>query len=173
MQQKLCLWLVLVVLLGALALGNPFLPCGASTPAAEGSSSAAGSAPIGAGAAVAIPAAPPARAVETAPPVAPAPSFAGAQLAGAGSSRREFGVPALAVAPARRAAVVALRAESAIDAAALPSLPPCPDPELAPLVVAVEELEAGPVWVLRDGRRFARNPVAGALPLLVPFGDGK
>jgi hypothetical protein len=171
MQQKLCLWLVLVVLLGALALGNPFLPCGSATPAADGSSSAdtssADTSSVGSAAA------PPARAAANVPPVAPAPAVGEVQLAGALSSRREFGVPAFAVAPTRRAAAVALRADPTVDAASRTSLPPCPDPELAPLVVAVEELEAGPVWVLRDGRRFARNPVAGALPLLVPFGDGK
>ena len=46
---------------------------------------------------------------------------------------------------------------------------PCPDPLLRPLVIGVESDPSGaPIWVLDDGRRLWRNPVAGKGPLLVP-----
>ncbi len=42
----------------------------------------------------------------------------------------------------------------------------CPDPALAPFVVAVEaDAVHGTVWVVSDGRRMARGP--GGMPLLV------
>jgi hypothetical protein len=49
--------------------------------------------------------------------------------------------------------------------------PPCPDPLLAPLVVAVERNdEHGVVYVLRDGRRMTpgRDPMGPALVELAP-----
>jgi hypothetical protein len=169
MQQKLCLSLVLVVLFGALALGNPFLPCGSATPAAGGTTSptaaAAASSPTAPSPAASAPAAATAGAKA-------APKAVEARLAGAGESAASLpiGVPSLAVAPRRGSGMVALRAEPAIDRRVWLT---CPDPELANLVIAVELVGDQTVWELRDGRRLVRNPIAGALPLLVPFGDGK
>jgi hypothetical protein len=173
MQQKLCLSLVLVVLFGALALGNPFLPCGSAAPAAGGSTSpaaaAAASSPAESSlAASSLTAAAPAAATAGAKAAANAVE---ARLVGAGEAAPSvpIGVPALAVAPRRGAGMVALRTEPAIDRRVWPA---CPDPELANLVIAVAEVGGQTVWELQDGRRLVRNPIAGTLPLLVPFGDG-
>ena len=173
MQQKLCLWLVLVVLFGALCLGNPFLPCGAAAPAGSPGASPA-----------AVPAASPTEPstmqAQTAPPAAtPAIDVqlaAAGGAASAGARGRELAAEsmaakALAVVPAsaRRSPSVALRAEPSAE----PLLPACPDADLADQVIAVEQVGDEPVWVLRDGRRLVRNPIVGGRPLLVPFGDGK
>lgn len=46
----------------------------------------------------------------------------------------------------------------------------CPDADLRPLVARTERHDGVLVWVLHDGRRFRRNPKpAAGEPLLVPF----
>jgi hypothetical protein len=44
MQQKLCLWMAMVVLFGALCVGNPFLACRDGTSPVEPTAAAAPSA---------------------------------------------------------------------------------------------------------------------------------
>jgi hypothetical protein len=49
------------------------------------------------------------------------------------------------------------------------AMPLCPDPQLRPRVTEVEwDASGAAIWVLDDGRRLWRNPVAGKEPLLVP-----
>lgn len=121
MARTAYLWSAALLLVGALAVGNPSLrparPTAVMTPAS---------------AVVAVPLAPVGR--DPVGAVAPA----AVQLVGHG------GAPVEAASPRYG----------------------CPDPALAPFVVAVEADAAhGTVWVLQDGRRMARGP--GGVPLLV------
>ncbi|MFY9343740.1 MAG: hypothetical protein WAT39_14720, partial [Planctomycetota bacterium] len=80
--------------------------------------------------------------------------------------------PAPAIGGAVTALSQVLPVNAAVPAAAVRDrgalAPRCPDPRLEPLVVGVEHGPQGePVWVLRDGQRWRRNP-HGAQPLLVP-----
>ncbi len=138
MQPKLCLWLCLLVLVGALCAGNPFLAVRER-----------GAAPLATDAT----AAPRARSVPASRRV-----LDGAARKALRTSSPGRALPIDAVVPAALAAT-------------LPAvIRPCPEPTLAPLVERVELDERGTpvVWVLRDGRRFVRNPRAGAgQPVLV------
>lgn len=163
MQQKLCLWLCPLVLLGALCVGNPFLPSkdapvGASSPGPQSSAAPAG---VGSKA-------------DKVPP-------GGRDLAlqvqgreGAGTVnalRQPVAAPAFLPVALHAGAVDASNPSRAVPN---PAEVVCPDALLRPLVVAVERGAAGEtVWVLGDGRRFVRNPRRGAgQPLLVRQADG-
>lgn len=152
MQQKLCLWLCVAVLVGALSTGNPFLP---ATPAATTGVAAP---------AVALAVDPPA-AIEVAPAPGPVVLALNARPAGEPRSARKGllqGTAAPAVVPA------ALRAPVATDASGTL----CPDVSLRELVTATDRTADGStIWVLRDGRRLVRNPDPAGRPLLVPVAD--
>lgn len=121
MVRTAYLWSAALLLVGALAVGNPTLRTARPTPVMTPAS-----------AVVAVPLAPVGRELGSA--AAPA----AVQLVSHG------GAPVDASAPRYG----------------------CPDPALAPFVVAVEADAAhGTVWVLSDGRRMARGP--GGTPLLV------
>lgn len=158
MQQKLCLWLVVAVLFGALAAGNPWLVERAS--GADGDEERRG-AP-----------APRADAVRDSDRDADRDSdrvsaLADAAVTGgpatearpaAGAADRRRAEPAFQPGPRAAPAVqpVALRA-GAPDA-----LLPFPDASRRPLVRALEfDADGGPVWVMHDGRRYVPNPRAG------------
>ncbi|MBM3973537.1 MAG: hypothetical protein FJ301_05495 [Planctomycetes bacterium] len=122
MARTAYLWSAALLLVGALAVGNPTL-----RPAPQS-------------------AAPPASAVVAAPS-APSP-----------------GPARMANAVAAPAAVTLVQHGGA--PAEVSSGYGCPDPAIAPFVVAVESSTLhGAVWVLGDGRRMARGP--GGTPLLV------
>jgi hypothetical protein len=172
MQQKLCLWLALAVLFGALCLGNPFLSrSGAAVPLSVPSS-----API------AAPAKDPAGERLAASPA----RIAGGEAAPAALALDARVRTALAIGgfetpnpvEAGRAAVPATLASQkgaglGADPAAGEARPvACPDLQLAPLVQRTERSTEGTVWVLRDGRRFVRNP-RGLVPMLVLATDLK
>lgn len=153
MQQTLCLWLVLLVLSGALCLGNPFLsPADQVAPSALPAHS--GSAAPGHGLPVAEPALGGA-AVPTAFALEARPRSTGNH--GGAINALDLNLSAKGIVPA--------------SLPALPSEPLCPDVALRALVKTVEWCPRGqPIWVLSDGRRFVRNP-RGAEPLLVPAGN--
>jgi hypothetical protein len=152
MQQKLCLWLCVAVLLGALCAGNPFL------------GGRDGATPL-----VTAPARAPARAPL---PAAATPVRDALRSSLDGGARKALGTHASAAPrggeraqPVNAVVPVALAASVPADAAAR-----CPDAALAPLVQSVELDARGEpaVWVLRDGRRLVRNPRNGdGEPLLV------
>ncbi len=149
MQQKLFLMLALVVLLGALVEGNPFLPNGRDR------------APAG-----------------LVPLHALAPTVPERLGAGSPDRLEARPLPTAALAvdlqhAGRDAQPVSASSRRARAAAAVAT--ECPDPMLRPLVVAVESNAAGaPIWVLTDGRRLRRNPLVGAgQPVLVPVGAGE
>jgi len=157
MQHKLCLWLAVLLLLGALGVGNPFL----SGPACAGPADAASSS-----APLVEPSAPPrvqpvalssrsasaARDAAMQEPVGRSPRFD--PLVEQGRAGRPFATPAVSL---------------AIDASAKRPAPACPDPELQDLVIRVDYRFGKPIWVLRDGRQLWRNEnVRAGEPLLVP-----
>lgn len=165
MQHKLCLWLAALLLLGALAVGNPFL----SVPACAGPAGAISSSasdPERAVEPIAAPMAPPrvqpvalvSRGVGSAPD-AGRPDAAGRTqglnpLAEPARTKRSFSTPAMA---------------KAVDASSKRPAPACPDPELQALVVRVDYRNGKPIWVLRDGRQLWRNEnLRAGEPLLVP-----
>ena len=186
MQQKLCLWMAMVVLFGALCVGNPFLarrdgtspvePTTAAAPSTarrdpalakraptkqdERANRAAAGLPEGAVSALS------ARSTEvTSSEVALAANGALAPKATLASDQNR----------SRRGPV-----EAAIDLTPVVPRPTprnaaaedldCPDAELRPLVARTERHDGVLVWVLHDGRRFRRNPKPSAgEPLLVPF----
>jgi hypothetical protein len=145
MQQKLCLWTCVVVLVGALCAGNPFL-CGRDTAMAPLSAEPP------------TPAAPAVDAARTRPDAGSA-----LRTGTEGTARKALGQarPLDAFVP------VSLAANVPADPSA------CPDPALAPLVESTERAALGEtVWVLRDGRRLVRNPQRGAgHPLLIALQD--
>ncbi len=150
MQQKLCLWLCLAVLLGALCLGNPFLR-DASAPAPKDASSLSP---------VATPVAAPAGA-NAVPHASPAGGMMVAldgRARADNGARRGLATPAMAVQPG-----------SAVDAVSTT----CPDAALAELVVATSRTRRGEiVWHLQDGRRVKRNArSAPGQPLVVALDD--
>ncbi|HZN41040.1 MAG TPA: hypothetical protein VFD82_19695 [Planctomycetota bacterium] len=149
MRPKLFLMLAVVALLAALLAGNPFL--GKCRPA---------------GLAVPLDAAPPATPVgEAVLPVAFAQNRSGPRDANEGR------IPAAAMGQATPVGLVLNQPDGLTKGAARgkAAAPQCPDPLLRPLVVDVESDASGaPIWVLEDGRRLCRNPVAGKEPLLVP-----
>lgn len=153
MQQTLCLWLALLVLFGALCLGNPFLSPGdkaapSALPAHAGSATPGGGSPL-LGSALGGAAGPTAFALEARP---------------RNTGNQTDAIHALDHSLAGKGIVPA-------SLSAPPSEPLCPDAALRPLVKSVEWGPHGePIWVLIDGRRFVRNPRA-AEPLLVPAGD--
>lgn len=161
MRPKLFLMLAIVVLLAALVAGNPFL-----------ARCSPGSYP-----AVPLHAAPPA----TQPPATPV----GEAVLPAAFEQKHSGprdanegrIPAAAMAQATPVGLVIDQpdgrpAGTGITKGAVKgkaAAPQCPDPLLRPLVIDVESDPSGaPIWVLDDGRRLWRNPVAGKEPLLVP-----
>lgn len=154
MQHKLCLWLAALLLLGALGVGNPFLVGPACAGPAEPASSSpkSGVSPRAAGELhePRFEVDPPPRAQTVALSV-PGPSSAGANR-----PLRPSVAPAFALAS---------------DAPTPQTSLACPDAKLQHLVLRVDFHEGKPVWVLRDGRRLARNPkVASGEPRLVPIG---
>ncbi len=171
MQQKLCLWLAVAVLFGALVAGNPFL-AGSSVRLERRDAPLAPGQPVRApligepliGKPVGQPAVgDPAigdPAIGEVTPVADP---------GAAGSLRFEATPALAV--ALNAPSSGKLASGKLAPAEASADPLCPDRALRPLVVGVERNERGePVWVLRDGSRCMRNPKRGAeQPLLIPF----
>jgi len=181
MQQKLCLWMAMVVLFGALCVGNPFLACRDGTSPVEPTTAVAPSTErLDPALAKRAPTNPDERANHAA---AGLPEGA----VGALSARsHEVALAANGATPpmvtlasdqsrSRRGPV-----EAAIDLTSVVPLPTqrsaaagdldCPDPELRPLVARTERHDGVLVWVLHDGRRFRRNPkpTAGE-PLLAPF----
>lgn len=143
MQSKLCLALALIVLIGALVGGNPFLTGGAGVPLRTASSTA-----VPTDASVSRDSAPIVLGGET-PRAALVSLRAGSAPLAAKDTR-----------PLDRE-----RGESAGVDGEL-----CPDVLLRPLVVRVRHAVDGtPIWVLRDGREVRRNPRRGpGQPLVVP-----
>lgn len=155
MQSKLCLVLALVVLVGALAVGNPFLSHGSVVvsdgllqPFSEG----------GSGIALGV-----AEGTQSSAPAAALP------------------VSAQRFAPDGNVPVgnqqVSLRAEAPIPGGVIPAgvmTARCPDEHLQELVVRVRHDHAGmPVWELRDGRFVRANPRHGdGEPLVVSVDAG-
>lgn len=154
MQQKLCLWLCAAVLLGALGTGNPFL-CASPGSATRGEAPEASS-PVR-----------PRVGVEAAPAPGGVVMALETRPANEGLSARKAlqqGTAAPAVVP------VALRAPVPAEASGLL----CPDAALRDLVSHTERSAGGAtIWVLRDGRRFWRNPDAAGHPVLVPCADNE
>ena len=157
----------MVVLFGALCVGNPFLACRDGTSPVEPTTAAAPSAErLDPAVVVAKP-----RANELAP----------VSL----SANSQPAKPSTAKTPMVTLASDQLRshrgpAEAAVELAAgtlQPTRRPgtvedleCPDADLRPLVARTERHDGVVVWVLHDGRRFRRNPKpAAGEPLLVPF----
>lgn len=174
MQHKLCLWMALVVLFGALCVGNPCLECHEPTVADAPTRDGAVATSSGVARTDAPPAGSPAQ-----PAVQPAVQPA-ALMARSGAASR--GVE-LASSSVRRPLLevgrdVGQATDAALHSASLVAWP-CPDPALQDAVVRVELGDGGRgvggtgevVWVLRDGRRLRRNPSlrAGA-PLLIDAG---
>lgn len=127
MHRNLLLGLVIVVLFGALAGGNPFLP-GRSDRAKP-----RGAAPV---------------------PLSPA---ATEPLVEVGVERPATNGLAGLRAGLPLATPVSLRAAAGGEGAGEAALLPCPDPALQALVVDVQRgFDGEPVWVLRDGRRLRR-----------------
>ncbi len=154
MQQKLCLWLAVAVLLAALAVGNPFR----------------GTWKDGAAAAPRQGAAPPA---SEAPPATGRLAGGVAPAADGGDLAARAGLPAVAVRSTHRQ-------PEAVNAVALRAIAPaangsleCPDPELRAHVRDVEWVGSEPVWVLHDGRRVKKNRKVGpGEPLVVEWEPG-
>ncbi|MFN7590769.1 MAG: hypothetical protein ACK501_09910 [Planctomycetota bacterium] len=181
MQQKLCLWMAMVVLFGALCVGNPFLACRDGTSPVEPTTAAAPSterldpavakrAPtnpdergndaasrLPEGAVSALSARSPEVALASNDAVAPKATLASDQ----NRSRRGPVEAAIELTPVVPRPTPRNAAAEDLD---------CPDAELRPLVARTERHDGVLVWVLHDGRRFRRNPkpTAGE-PLLVPF----
>ena len=141
MRHSACLWLALTVLFAALAVGNPFLPCG--------------------GDAVGKP-------VDAAPRGKPAVLDNGREAAFAmeRGPQHDAGF-VLTSGRAVDAAIVPASLRTNGNGNGVAKAPVCPDAALAPLVVEVEEVAGETVWVLRDGRRMRRGREVGE-PLLVP-----
>lgn len=132
MQQKLCLWLVVAVLFGALAAGNPWLADGV----ADAEQRRGAPAPRAGGGRI-------------------SPALDAGPLDAAGTAAWRRAEPAFQPGPPA-VQPVALRA-SAPDA-----LAPFPDASRRPMVRALEfDADGGPVWVLHDGRRYMPNPRVG------------
>lgn len=141
MRHSACLWFALALLFTALAVGNPFLPCGGKS-----DGKLAEAAPLRAQPAVLDSGREPAFAMQR-------------------SWQRDAGF----VLTSGRAADSAIVPASLRASGGQVDLPVCPDAALAPFVVAVEDVAGERVWVLRDGRRMRRNPLLDAgQPLLVP-----
>lgn len=156
----------MVVLFGALCVGNPFLACRDGTSPVESTTAAAPSTER-------IDPAVEKRAVLVASP----------------SSNEALALDATAAVSAHRPKAMLASdpprsqspAEAAIERASAATRPTrrsgaaveeleCPDEELRPLVARTERHDGVLVWVLHDGRRFRRNPKLGAgEPRLVPF----
>jgi hypothetical protein len=151
MQQKLCLWLAVAVLLAALVVGNPFhdpLRHGADAAPRPGA----------------------------APPASEARGATGRLVGGMApdGDDPEFAArPELLV----RAGLSAHRQPEAVNAVALRTVAPpttgsleCPDPELRARVRDVEFVGSETVWVLDDGRRVVKNRKVGpGEPLVVEW----
>lgn len=178
MQSKLCLVLALVVLLGALAFGNPFRGDGPAVSLRSGAGDVSGApnaspaserAVVNASLAANLPAKRAAGLEDAAMPGAQVASLPSGPVPAVqrGDLRSEFGAkrskrpPAVAVEPKEAAAAEV-----------------CPDAALQPLVVRVRKGSDGqPIWVLRDGRQVRRNPKTGpgeplVVPVVVPAGAG-
>lgn len=180
MQQKLCLWMAMVVLFGALCVGNPFLARRDGTSPVEPTTAAAPSTErLDPALARRAPTKPDERANRAA---AGLPEGAVSALSARSSEVASSGV---ALAPKATLASDQNRSrrgpvEAAIDLTPVVPRPTprnaaaedldCPDAELRPLVARTERHDGVLVWVLHDGRRFRRNPKPNAgEPLLVPF----
>jgi len=182
MQQKLCLWMAMVVLFGALCVGNPFLACRDGTSPVEPTTAAASSAErVDPAVVVATPRANELATVSPLPlaplPVATLPVALSAKTPPANAPPAKTPMVTLASDQMRSRRGPA---EAAVELAAgtlQPTRRPgtaedleCPDADLRPLVARIERHDGVLVWVLHDGRRFRRNPkVAVGEPLLVPF----
>lgn len=151
MQQKLCLWLAVVVLLAALVVGNPF-----HDPLHDGADAASRR--------VASPPASDARGASGRLVGGMAPDGDGPEFA----ARSEL---------LSRAGLSAHRQPEAVNAVALRTVAPtaagsveCPDPELRARVRDVEFAGSETVWVLDDGRRVVKNRKVGpGEPLVVEW----
>lgn len=162
----------MVVLFGALCVGNPFLACRDGTSPVEPTTAAAPSSErVDPEVVVATP-----RANELAT-VAPLPVALSAKTPPANAPPAKTPMVTLASDQMRSRRSPA---EAAVELAAgklQPTRRPgtaedleCPDADLRPLVARIERHDGVLVWVLHDGRRFRRNPkVAVGEPLLVPF----
>lgn len=176
MQSKLCLVLALVVLLGALAFGNPFRGDGPAVSLRAGGGAAApaleradAEPAVEVSLAANLPAKRAAEPVDAAMPGAqlaslpamPVPAVQRGDLRSELAGKRSKRQPAAAVEPKEPAVAEA-----------------CPDASLQPLVVRVRKGADGqPIWVLRDGRQVRRNPKTGpgeplVVPVVVPAGTG-
>ena len=165
----------MVVLFGALCVGNPFLACRDGTSPVEPTTAAAPSAER-------LDPAVAKRATTTADERA---ATAASRLPDGAVSALAVRSPEVAVAPKVTLASDQGRiqrgpVEAAIDQARVAPRPThrsaaaeeleCPDADLRPLVARTERHDGVVVWLLHDGRRFRRNPKpAAGEPLLVPF----
>ena len=131
MRHSACLWLALAVLFAALAVGNPFLPCG-------------GNAKVG-----------------LAEPVRGRPAVLDSGRDAAFAIERGPQHEAGFVLTSGRAVDAAVAPISLRAGRSGQVWTACPDAALAPLVVDVEDVAGETVWVLRDGRRMRRNREAG------------
>lgn len=160
----------MVVLFGALCVGNPFLACRDGTSPVEPTTAAAPSTER----------VDPAVATRDAPPTG---ERADAGLTEGAVSALSARAPKVSLASDRTTLangpgrIQRVPTEAAIE---LATLTPrhreasaeieCPDADLRPLVARTERHDGVLVWVLHDGRRFRRNPKpAAGEPLLVPF----
>lgn len=161
MQQKLCLWMAMVVLFGALCVGNPFLACRDGTSPVEPTTAAAPSTDR-IDPAVATRAAPqPSERDGAVSARAPKATLASDRVTLANDLARMQRGPAEAA--IELASLTPRQREASAESE-------CPDADLRPLVARTERHDGVLVWVLHDGRRFRRNPKpAAGEPLLVPF----
>lgn len=163
MQQKLCLWMAMVVLFGALCVGNPFLACREGQTVASPTEAVPSAVNHGkANHGKAMPAEREPLAIAVAPPrvslASDQPRIARATDAGVELASLSVRSPG------------ALLRSSGPSAVGSPLDLECPDEALRPLVVRTELHDGVAVWVLVDGRRLRRHPKpAAGEPLLVPF----
>lgn len=176
MQQKLCLWMAVVVLFGALCVGNPFL-AGREGQKVASSTGAAPSAVRPSEEANAF-----ARRGDQATPAEREPASIAAVPPRVSLASEQPRIARATEAGIERSGGIELASLStnspsaprrSARASALGELRPeleCPDETLRAFVVRTELHDGVVVWLLVDGRRLRRNPkTAAGEPLLVPF----
>lgn len=176
MQQKLCLWMAVVVLFGALCVGNPFLAGREGQTVARSTGAAPSMVSPGeeanAFARRGDPVTPAEREPASIAAVPPRVSLASDQPRIARAT--EAGIDRSGgIELASLSAHTPTASRRSARASGLGELRPeleCPDETLRPFVVRTELHDGVVVWVLVDGRRLRRNPKpAAGEPLLVPF----